>query len=593
MSSNRWIPLPSSAPSPPVGYTPADENIVLGEGKQIIAVTVVVRSRNEKADEERLELISQFQSQLPKERTYLSHQEFEKRFGSDPDDLGKVSTWFENNGLPGAETNPEGRTVFLTGERQKFCDAFKVKPIAYINQASGERILSFVGPLQVPEELGGGKRPVIEAVLGLEFTAPLTHNAYVRIPKGLPHTTPTEKDEVIRDASMASDPRTIMTERYQVPPEQDAAGECVAIIMLGRGGYHQRDMKEYFSGDAEPPKITDVCLGGAKNDPADFKEIQEFLDEYDFVPVEPGAVLPQAPESAFPIITGTIEATLDVQLVCSFARGVHAVSYFAPDTFEGQYRAITTAITDKINDPSAMSCSWSDYENMSDEVGVAQSRLEDVVFQDAVIKGITICFAAGNGGDGTVREGIKEPTAQFPPTSPHVLACGGTMVPIVGRSAQEGQLSVWYEYTQMEIGISGGGVSKIFTELPEWQGPEKDFKAKTNGRVGRGVPDVAGKADMATGYSMLVGGRSIAMGGTSSVAPLWAGLVAMLNKELGVRTGHLNPLLYRKEFADCFNKVQQGMNGAYVVHEAWNACTGLGTPLWPKLVTALKGSESG
>ena len=68
--------------------------------------------------------------------------------------------------------------------------------------------------------------------------------------------------------------------------------------------------------------------------------------------------------------------------------------------------------------------------------------------------------------------------------------------------------------------------------------------SNSNQNVGRGVPDVAADADPATGYTVRVDGRDTVIGGTSAVAPLWAGLVACLNQGLGKPVGFLNPTLY-------------------------------------------------
>ena len=62
---------------------------------------------------------------------------------------------------------------------------------------------------------------------------------------------------------------------------------------------------------------------------------------------------------------------------------------------------------------------------------------------------------------------------------------------------------------------------------------------------GRGVPDVAGDADPATGYQVQADGPSFAVGGTSAVAPLWAGLIALFNQSQGKAAGYLNPTLYQ------------------------------------------------
>ena len=63
-------------------------------------------------------------------------------------------------------------------------------------------------------------------------------------------------------------------------------------------------------------------------------------------------------------------------------------------------------------------------------------------------------------------------------------------------------------------------------------------------KAGRGVPDVAGDADPASGYVVRVDGQTLVIGGTSAVAPLWSGLIALLNQKLGQPVGFLNPLLY-------------------------------------------------
>jgi kumamolisin len=94
--------------------------------------------------------------------------------------------------------------------------------------------------------------------------------------------------------------------------------------------------------------------------------------------------------------------------------------------------------------------------------------------------------------------------------------------------------------------------------------------------VGRGVPDVAGDADPDSGYSVYVDGAASVIGGTSAVAPLWAGLIARINQHLTTPVGFVNPTLYANPSA--FHDVVKGNNGAYEAATGWDACTGLGTP---------------
>jgi len=118
----------------------------------------------------------------------------------------------------------------------------------------------------------------------------------------------------------------------------------------------------------------------------------------------------------------------------------------------------------------------------------------------------------------------------------------------------------------------------------------------SGGAAGRGVPDVAGNADPLTGYLVVVDGKREPIGGTSAVAPLWAGLVARLAQATGKKFGLLQPLLYAGVAAGAvapgFNDIVEGNNGAYKAGPGWDACTGLGSPNGTALLTRLKGGSN-
>ncbi len=179
----------------------------------------------------------------------------------------------------------------------------------------------------------------------------------------------------------------------------------------------------------------------------------------------------------------------------------------------------------------------------------------------------------------------------FPAASPFALACGGTRLEGSGRIIKSE--IVWNEGDFG--GASGGGVSNVFSR-PAYQADLK-IPASPKGKRGRGVPDVAGDADPVTGYRVRVDGKNAVIGGTSAVAPLWAGLLARINQRL-VNLGHkpagfINPLLYHAP--NVLRDVVQGNNDIdgtlhkYNAHSGWDACTGLGTPNGTKLMEALGG----
>jgi kumamolisin len=110
--------------------------------------------------------------------------------------------------------------------------------------------------------------------------------------------------------------------------------------------------------------------------------------------------------------------------------------------------------------------------------------------------------------------------------------------------------------------------------------------------VGRGVPDVAGDADPETGYNVVVDGSATVIGGTSAVAPLWAGLLARINQSLGKSVGYVNPLLYPARGQATFHDITSGNNGTYSAGPGWDACTGLGSPDGASLLVSLGGTPS-
>jgi kumamolisin len=103
---------------------------------------------------------------------------------------------------------------------------------------------------------------------------------------------------------------------------------------------------------------------------------------------------------------------------------------------------------------------------------------------------------------------------------------------------------------------------------------------------------VAGDADPGTGYQVEVDNSSIVVGGTSAVAPLWAGLIACFNSGLKTPIGFLNPTLYQQiaTKAGRFHDITSGNNGDYKAGPGWDACTGWGSPNGAAILSALPGA---
>jgi kumamolisin len=326
---------------------------------------------------------------------------------------------------------------------------------------------------------------------------------------------------------------------YDFPTTATGSGETIGILELG-GGYNTSDIDTYFGGlGLTPPTVVAVSVDGGTNSPGD----------------------PNGADG---------EVALDIQVAGAIATGAKLAVYFAPNTDQGFIDAITTAVHDTTNKPSVLSISWGGPESSWAQSAV--TALDDAC-QSAAALGVTITVASGdNGSSDGVTDGQNH--VDFPASSPHVLACGGTE--LIGSGTKIDSETVWNDGT--DGGATGGGFSTLFP-VPTWQA-----SAGISG-AGRGVPDVAGDASPESGYNILVDGQQEVVGGTSAVAPLWAALIALINEMTGSPVGFVSPTLYADK-AD-FHDITSGNNGTYSATKGWDACTGLGSPDGAELAAVL------
>jgi kumamolisin len=266
---------------------------------------------------------------------------------------------------------------------------------------------------------------------------------------------------------------------------------------------------------------------------------------------------------------------LDIEVVGGVAPGAKIAVYFAPNTDQGFIDSITTAVHDSTNRPSVVSISWG-----SPEVAWTQASVQamDQAFQAAAAMGVTVYCASGDNGANDFAPGPGQQSgnhADFPASSPHVVGCGGTRI-----SVSNNVITSEVVWNDPGGGATGGGFSALFP-TPTWQA-----NAVQGGK--RGVPDVSGDASPASGYVVRVDGQSTVFGGTSAVAPLWAGLTALLNQKIGRPLGFANPMLYGLSASSGgFHDITQGNNNGFNAAPGWDPCTGLGRPDGAKLLTAI------
>lgn len=490
------------------------------EPQQIVTVSLIVKRKNP------LDL-----SQLGGRR--VSRAEFDEKYAADPATFTALREFAHRHGLTVDESasSLSRRTLVVRGTVQAMERAFGVELHDYHDAATQQRFRAFSGSVSMPETHAG----LVEAVLGLD-TRPVAQ-PHFRFRKDLKKRKPPAAGA----QPQAFNPPQVAA-LYNFPTGPTGAGETIGILELG-GGYQTSDIDTYFQGlGLTPPTVVAVSVDGGTNAPSN-------------------------PNSA------DGEVALDIQVAGSIAPGAKLAVYFAPNTDQGFVDAITTAVHDTANSPSVLSISWGGPE--SSWTASSMTALDDAC-QSAAALGVTITVASGDNGS---TDGVKDGKSHvdFPASSPHVLACGGTE--LMGSGSTIASETVWNDEAAGG-GATGGGYSTEFP-LPSWQSG-----AGVSGS-GRGVPDVAGDAAPESGYNILVDGQHDVVGGTSAVAPLWAALIALVNQQNGKAAGFVNPALYGA--AGDFHDITQGNNGAYSAGPGWDACTGLGSPDGADVAATLAG----
>ncbi len=449
----------------------------------------------------------------------FTSQALGEQYGAHPDDLDLVSRLLHEQGITVLESHSPSRRIRVEGTAATLSAFFGTRLYRVTRDDGADQTRMREGGLSIPAELSD----VVTAVLGLDDRTQATQRSVFADPQAVTTSyTPLELAQI-----------------YGMPAA-DGTGQTVAIVELG-GGFAQSDLDTYFQSlGITGPTVSATGVDGGTNKAG------------------------QDPTGA------DGEVLLDIEVAGALAPAADIAVYFAPNTDAGFLDAIATA-AHATPAPTAISISWGENEDQ----WTAQARTAmDNAIADAVAMGVTVTVAAGDNGSSDAGSGAH---ADFPASSPHALGCGGTSL-----RASDGALTsetVWDDGGQG--GATGGGVSDVFA-LPDWQADVGVPVRSGTSTRGRGVPDVAADADPATGYQVYVDGQAAVIGGTSAVAPLWAGLVARLSQLSGTPLGLLQPTLYSGaatgRSAPGLRDITSGNNGAYHAGPGWDPCTGLGVP---------------
>lgn len=476
-------------------------------------------------------------------------------YGADPKDIDRVVQSLKKYGFEVTSTNAAARSVVVAGSAADIEKTFKVSLFNYAHPDGNYR--GRVGDVYIPAELQG----IVVGVFGFDNRR-VAHRR--RHAGGQAVSFRRDMSSIPSSWYLPAD----LARRYSYP-EGDGAGQTIGILEFG-GGYFPADLQNFCNlAKISMPQVETVSVDGTLTNAADGAE---------------GEVM------------------LDIEVIAGICPKSTIVAYFSSFSERGWVQALDAAIHGTTYKPTVLSVSWGWAEDMDVWTEQAMTQTNESL-KDAALAGITVCVAAGDDGssDAIIADGMAH--ADFPASSPYVLAVGGTSIP---RKDGPPPDIVWFEGNGLrepdnqDSGSSGGGVSSVFAR-PSWQQTVTIPSVNPNGIVGRCLPDLAANADWtASPYLLCVDNGIEPNGGTSAAAPLVAALIALINANApaGSTVGYLTPLLYEAGAggkplgASVCTDIVSGQNatakiGGYAAQSGYDAVSGWGTPIGTKLLGAL------
>jgi pseudomonalisin len=453
---------------------------------------------------------------------FLAPGEFASRFGADPGSVAAVSAWASRSGLQVVSVSQSRTLVRLRG------------PSPNVESAFGVRLHRFRGPAfdytgtdrdaRVPGALAGR----VAAILGLGDLG--RFEPTLRLPAG-PPDPPQPPPLPLPKVHLSHWGPADLWRFYDAPAAVRGAGQAIAIMAAGDVSHARSDLALFESRQGLPAvRWTTIPVGAPSMD-----------------------------------LGGSPEWDLDTQVSTGLAPDASDLLVYDTTSLSGE--DIAAEFERWVHDDRAReaSASFGACESLAYLSGIIEAL--DPVLLQAVAQGQTLFAASGDSGSfcpavvsaNGVPLGLPGPL--YPAASPSAVGVGGTTI-----TGQQGALS------EIAWKAGGGGISHL--EMPP------GYQTGAGGSyvgLGRGVPDVSLDADPLSGYSVVVDGRDLIVGGTSASSPAWLGIWARAQQLHGGRLGFADEYLYRAP-ARAFHDVVAGSQVLHSATPGWDYCTGRGTP---------------
>ena len=584
-----------------------------------LAVTIVVRP---KAGAPPLPDLGYWQRTPLRERRFLTAGEYAERYGADPADLDAVAAFATAHGLTVLDSHAGRHTVSVLGTVGQLNAAFGVTlnryrdhlppqhprspEMAAARHAQPEQAHSehygYDGAVQLPADIAG----VVAGVVGLD-------TRHLGVPAGDPV-----------GAAYNQVPVTAQSYNFPNPGAGDQTIGVLAMQNTGVPGSGAAYLKSDITGSYFPGLPT-----GYQKAPKSINDVNLTVGTTTYKN-NPAAV--QAITSTATANNAILELTQDISTSATIAQGATVNVYFTEASENGLLVFLNRLLQPETEQqPTVVTSSFgiylgddSSYIGKLSDSGSVVSLMTSML-QALAALGISVFWAIGDWGadnwyllappNNTAPDGKSHVT--YPGTDPWVTACGGT---ILGSTTEVTWSDAWSTTSNFggdfatptnqnsNFGATAGGVSATFPAPPYQSSAGITGATDSAGtaHAGRSVPDVAGMVGY-TGY--FANGLAYNYVGTSCVAPLYAGLAAVLRSALGVALGPLNPILYQLRNV-AFNDITAGNNDShdtpanvasvipgytgttpdapyFSAGAGWDACTGLGSIDGTKLLNGI------
>jgi uncharacterized protein (TIGR03437 family) len=480
---------------------------------QLNYITLMVKpSASQQAELDQL-LIEQQDPRSPNFRNWLSPEQYADRFGASPADIAKITGWLRSEGLEIITVARGRRWIAFNATAQQVQRTFHTEIHNF--RAGGELHFANATEPSVPAAI----EPMVLGIQGLD-------NFY---PK------PRKRASALPEA-------TNSTGGHVLGPDD------IAIIY---------DITKLYNAGINGTGVSIAIVGGSQ---IPLSDVRQFRSTFG-LPTDPPTFM-LVPGSTDPGFASSWqgENTIDTQWVGAVARNANVLFVYSNNV----YTSLTYIIDQDLAPVISVSVGQCEPNLGSNIQGLGADA------QQAAAQGQTELVSSGDWGADTCDFSDFSGTPTKNPASVNGWASPPEVTAVGGTTFDEGNGKYWGPYPgnanqATALGYipekgwsqSGGGYSSVYSR-GAWQ-----VGALPPGNA-RGVPDVALSSDEGHDYYYWVSnGAQVGVGGTSVAAPVFAGMVVLLNQYLGTNgLGNINPNMYRiaKSPNSAFHDITTGGN---------------------------------